>query len=229
MGYKLTVYFHPRSDEGYDLSTTEEKTKRVGKAYDPRDDQALAREVIRQFSRRDVLVSSVEVVEFVEREVKVKPSSNGHVLIRGKKYSLEGTEIYEEGEEDPLPEDEVDEKAAPAAIPPPPKENAGKERKPLRREVFDPPLPIQLRLKDEFEKQGLSPGKAYDILEEGATKKTYIVRLDDGREVSINREYFDAIDTPVELWEDTVTPDIDEGVDLGFNGIADDSMPNLRG
>lgn len=242
MGYELIIKYHPRGEEGFDLSETEEKKKRVGKAMDPQDDMKLAKEVLKQFSRRDVLVTDIEVIEFVRKPLSVKTAKNGSVIIRGKKYSVNEIDPASIGEDEPEEAQEATAasndtpKASPTTqpnpTPPTPPKNPTQGRKVIKREVYEP----EAHLTSLFAAEGFKVGEIYDILDTVETgidpfKKVDYVLISPKRgvEVRVPDSFFTA---PAKgLNWDNVTEDVDpsDGVDLDFGGTVNMPMPNLRG
>lgn len=251
MGYEITVHYHPAVEGGYDLTKTLTRTKRIGRATDPPNDSLLARELLREYSRRDVLVTDIRVEEFVKRPVKVKPCKNGIVMIRGVKFSLEGHGVVavEEvvpptgDESTPLEDHETvggpgfTNKPAAVKTQQPPRPNPTHQSQPkvadsptrpaLRREIFDPPL----RVEKIWRAQGLQPGVTMEILEETklGDKIYYTVRLPSGAErKGVPSDLF--VSEGLGLSWETETPQATESEpQLSFEGNVRTEMPRLRG
>ncbi len=235
MGYEIKVIYHPKKESGFDVSQRLEKTKRIGKASDGRMDDKLAIEILRQFSRRDILVEDIEVVEFVKKPLKIKPSVNGSIIIRGQRYSLDGSQTPSIDQEDDGGEcsdteegtEEGDSKP-PAATPSKVCPTERPKVNPIRRETFDPPLQVL----DRFKKEGWIPGQTYDIMAEEVkgfspnTRTTYLVRRPDGREIKIPGEYFVSEGGGL-IWQGVADPGKVD-VSLAFPGEVGQNAPILR-
>lgn len=239
MGFELKIIYHPRGPEGsYDLSETKELKRKVGKMYEPCSDEALAVEALKQFSRRDVLVTDIEAYEYVKKPLKVIPGKNGNVTIRNRKYNLDGKDLGEiqdvgadtcesyEIEEDipnsPKPSAPPQPKPQPVAPPPP------KVKKVLRREVFEPDDRTMMARGKEFARKGLQPGNSYEILAEEKRSDTltvYTVRTSKGVEIQLDAAQF------VAEGDGLVGGfDIEESSDVNLGGsyVNDPGMPKLR-
>jgi hypothetical protein len=151
--------------------------------------EKLANAVMMQLARRDIMVFDVKISEFIKRSVSFKETKGG-VLIKNKKFLLDGTVEVVEAEEDIPPPEYLQQQQ------PPPRPRPVNQ--PIRWEVFDPDpmmLPILSR------KYRLTPKRKYAIFEEkavnqrvnmpggGATEVVgyeYLIMDDQGQRVKIS-------------------------------------------
>ena len=103
MGFEITYKFHPRKEGGgYDLEKVQEKTSKVGKAFDDTPLEKCAAAILSQLARRDVWVVEVEVSELVKKKISFKESTDGKgILLKNKKFSFNATAEMVEEEEVP--------------------------------------------------------------------------------------------------------------------------------
>jgi len=217
MGYQVIFNFHKRKEAGYDMESTNKLTKKVGKDDEDTPLEQVVMLIKSQLARRDILVTDVEVFEFVKKKVKFKEIKGGFV-IKDKKFlmdQIQGVPVSSEDSDVPeLPPGmhphEVMQRqhfmpqfqnATPQQLQQPPtplKQMPTTEAgvpmplHPQRFEVFDPDPVQQARLGNKH----LTPGKKYGIYREWSegipplniTK--YLIKDDRGMEVSISAEYF---------------------------------------
>lgn len=93
MGYEIQYIYHPRKEDGgYDTSSREEKSVKVGKAFDDTPLEKCAAAIMVQLARRDIWVVDVKVYELVKSEISFKESSDGRgIILKNKKYNLGST------------------------------------------------------------------------------------------------------------------------------------------
>jgi len=74
------------------MENAHDLTRKVGKAYDDTSYARLAATIMGQFARRDIMVTDVEIEEFVKKKINFRETKNG-ICIKNKKYLFDGTEI----------------------------------------------------------------------------------------------------------------------------------------
>lgn len=190
MGFEVTYKYHEKIEDGsYDMETTQELKKRVGKAYDDTPYERLAAAIMGQFARRDIMVIDVEIEEFIKKKVSFRETKNG-IVIKNKKFSFDGSEIELQADEDvpyrPQPSGQlatpyVDQpplspvtqtpRSAPIPTTPtiqqqnvPSSGNPFRGKAPLRHEVFEPHQDFMADLKKRNLK--FTRGNKYPIYEE---------------------------------------------------------------
>ena len=155
-----------------------ELKKKVGKPYDDTSYEKLAASIMGQFARRDIMVTDVDIMEFVKKKISFRETKNG-ICIKNKKYLFDGTAEIEFIEEQP----EQQQYAAPVAqniniAPVTQNVNVAAQaqtvpgvvpdpflgKKPLRHEVFEPDDVMA----QDARKRGLkfTRGNKYPIYEE---------------------------------------------------------------
>lgn len=185
MGYLITVQYSPKKQDGsfgFDLEQTLEKQFKVGKKEEEVSEQQLAIAVLKQLSRRDIYVRDIDIVEFVQKHIKVKEAKNG-IIIGGKKYSFNDVQDLE---------CTVEEEAPPVAV------QAQTQVQPqvfpaqkavIKQEFFDPE-PAYKSKADQFRQMGLTIGKKYGVVYENG----YIYRIvnDTGGTIDVPIQHFTA-------------------------------------
>jgi len=192
MGYVVNVKYHPKKNGefGFDMNVSNDKSFKLGKKEEEIDHSQLASFILKQLSRRDVLVHDVEVIEFVRKVIKVKESNNG-IIIGNKKY------IFDDAVKDLISTEEIDERPRPnnpVVAPAPPKKNI------LRREFFNPEIAFAKSASKQFKQMGLTIGKQYNVVNEigypgerGSKIVTkYTVVNDSGGTIDVPIEHFSA-------------------------------------
>lgn len=192
MGFLVIFDYHKRKESGYDMENVSKLSKKVG-----RDDEDTPLEHVviliqKQLARRDILVTEVEVFEFVKKKVKFKEVKGGFVL-KDKKFMMDQiqdvpvtNESGEDGtwrEPSPFAGLQPHEIAARQAMMPqfqnappqmlqpqplsrPPQMSESGVPMPMhpqRFEVFDPDPMQQAKLGNKYK---LTPGKKYGIYRE---------------------------------------------------------------
>ena len=217
MGYQVQFSYHKRKDSGYDLENASKLTKKVGRDDEDTPLEQVVMLVKSQLARRDILVTEVEVYEFVKKKIKFKEVKGGFV-IKDKKFlmdQIQGVPVESEDDDTPAPQQLVHphemmqhqqmqmpqfQNVPPQQLTPPASMLRNKTDNgvpmalhPQRFEVFDPD-PLQLaKLGNKFH---LSPGKKYPIFREWgegippANVTKYLIKDDRNMEVTIAAEYF---------------------------------------
>ncbi len=104
LAFEITYFFHSRKEDGgYDTTTKEERSEKVGKAFEDVPLAKAAAKIMSQLARRDIWVVDVKVVELVRKEISFKESKDGTgIVLKNKRFSLAGTsEMTEEEDEAP--------------------------------------------------------------------------------------------------------------------------------
>lgn len=218
MGYQIIFSFHKRKESGYDMENVNKLTKKVGKDDEDTPLEQVVMLVKSQLARRDILVTDLEVFEFVKKKVKFKEVKGGFI-IKDKKFMMDqihGVPVASEDDDHQqqpqyagLQPHEVmarqqfmpnfqnappQQLAVPLNVRPQVNENGvPTPMHPQRFEVFDPD-PLQMaKLGGKYK---LTPGKKYGIYREWGegmppmTVTKYLIKDDRGMEVTISAEYF---------------------------------------
>jgi len=219
MGYQLIFSFHKRKENGYDMESTNKLTKKVGKDDEDTPLEQVVMLVKSQLARRDVLVTQVEIYEFVKKKVKFKEIKGGFV-IKDKKFlmdQIQGVPVAsEDGDEAPhlqfpgMQPHEIMMQQRPQAMGmlPPQMQPPAQLPQPLnvrpqmtengvpmalhpqRFEVFDPDPLQQAKLGSKYR---LTPGNKYPIYREWrdvGNVTHYLIKDDRNMEVQIGAEFF---------------------------------------
>jgi hypothetical protein len=107
MGYELIYSFCEKKEDGsYDMSNLKEMKKKFGKPFDESSLNDLAVAIIKQFSRRDILINGVKIFELVKKEISFKETKNG-IVLKNRKFifgetSTEGMQVQDEIEQPQL-------------------------------------------------------------------------------------------------------------------------------
>lgn len=212
MSFEIKYFYHPKKDGGgYDLEKTEEKSIKVGKAFEDISLEKLAAIIMAQMARRDILVTNVEIYEFVKKKISFKECKDGKgITIKGRKFSFNESsgQFVSEGEEE-NDDDFVEEPEKPSNLdhlyqnlnkPLVVKKlnNVGAvdQSKILYSVYFDPTIPLiseTKRLGLKFTKEKLY--HVHKIIEDpsGDLSKQLIVVTDDtGKAVKVDEKYFTA-------------------------------------
>jgi len=93
MGYEINYIFHPRKEDGgYNTDVKEDKTVKVGKAFDDMPLEKCAAAIMAQLARRDVWVVDVKVYELIKSEINFKEAADGRgIILKNRKYNLGST------------------------------------------------------------------------------------------------------------------------------------------
>lgn len=220
MGYQILFNHHKRKESGYDMENVHKFSKKVGKDDEDTPLEQVISLIQKQFARRDILVTDVEVFEFVKKKVKFKEVKGGFI-IKDKKFMMDQIHdvpvVSESGDEGGPPPPwagglQPHEIAARQAMMPqfqnaPPQQLAlplnmrpqfnesgiPTAMHPQRFEVFDPDPMQQAKLGNKYK---LTPGKKYGIYREWGegippmNVTKYLIKDDRGMEITISAEYF---------------------------------------
>ena len=106
MGFEITFSFHEKLEEGgYDLGTKKTFTKVIGTQDTDVPLEEAANTILHQRARRDVLITDVEIFEFVRKPVTFKESKGG-IVLKNRKFDLSsGTVSASQAEETPQQSD----------------------------------------------------------------------------------------------------------------------------
>lgn len=202
MGFEVTYHFYPKKDEGsgYQVESPQTFTKQIGKLEEVPVEK-LASSVMAQLARRDIMVYDVEISEYTKKKISFKETKGG-ILIKNKKFMLDGTVEVVGGEEELPPADIVQAAQINQAQFAKPATYEKSANQAIRWEVFDPDPPIAAML---LRKYKLTVKRKYPILDEkttiqrinlpggGATEMPayeYIVIDDQGQKVKIPSMHF---------------------------------------
>ena len=220
MGYQVIFNFHKRKDNGYDMENTNKTSKKVGKDDEDTPLEQVVMLIKSQLARRDILVTEVEIYEFIKKKVKFKEIKGGF-LIKDKKFLMDqiqgvpvASEDCDEQQQCPPPQyagmqpHEVMMQQRPQAMGMLPPQAQAQSPQPLnarpqvtdtgvpmalhpqRFEIFDPD-PLQLaKLQGKYR---LTPGNKYPIYREWrdvGNVTHYLIKDDRNMEVQIGAEYF---------------------------------------
>jgi len=216
MGFLVTIKYHPKLENGkfgYDMDQEEEQTLKVGKKEEELTHEELAIAILKQLSRRDILVKEVEALEFVQKKLKVRESKNG-IIVGHKKYTfndvtdLKSVHVedinqpaVQQGPPPPQPQSQP-ERVNLSQVPVPPRPQTV-----IREEFFDPE-PAYQRYSQQFQQMGLTVGKKYKIIKELGTPS-----ISGGVDVSKYRILNDTggtIDVPIQHFTATAIGKLDE-------------------
>ena len=218
MGYLITVKYHPKKQDGtfgFDLEEVLEKKFKIGKKEEEISEQQLAIAVLKQLSRRDIYINNIEIIQYVEKVIKVKESKNG-IIIGGKKYSFNDVQDLECTIEEEVPPQQPQQQLVNTGPIPAPANFVQRPvptRNVIKQEFFDP-APAYKQFNDQFQKMGLTIGKKYDIIHEfkaGDITYKYRVINDNGGTAEV----------PIEHWTATLVNDTREQsneIDLAYPG-----------
>lgn len=217
MGYQIIFSFHKRKESSYDMENVNKLTKKVGKDDEDTPLEQVVMLVKSQLARRDILVTDVDVYEFVKKKVKFKEIKGGFI-IKDKKFmmdQIQGVPVASEDDENGsqqfvnLQPHEIaarqqfmpnfqnvapQQLAVPLNVRPQVNESGiPTPMHPQRFEVFDPEPIALARLGNKYK---LTPGKKYGIYREWGeglppmTITKYLIKDDRGMEITISAEYF---------------------------------------
>jgi hypothetical protein len=234
MGYEILYHFYPRKEEGlgYQMDKPSTFTKTMGKMEDVPVEK-LANAVIRELARRDIWITDVEIYEFTKKKINFKETKGG-VLIKNKKFMLDGTVECVAVDESPIESNgHHHEGVAPVQQKPVP-------NKALRWEVFDPDPVLVASL---MKRHKLTPKKKYPILEEktivakvnvpgyGLTEQPgyeYIVIDDNGQRINVASIHFMPEQKGLIGMEQIPQVPYHEMPKLSYMDHRDSGMPVLR-
>jgi hypothetical protein len=209
MGYQVVFHYHKRKDAGYDMENKNKLQKKVGKDDEDTPLEQVVMLIKSQLARRDILVTDVDVFEFVKKRVKFKEVKGGFV-IKDKKFlmdQIQGVPVSDEDDTGGPPQPylhphermqmpqfqnvPLQQLAQPLNVRPQVNEaGVPMPMHPQRFEVFDPDPLQQAKLGNKYR---LTPGKKYGIYREwaDAMKVTqYLIKDDRNMEVTISAEFF---------------------------------------
>ena len=251
MGFFVTIKYHPKLEEGkfgYDMEEEEEQSLKVGNKEDEITREELAIAILKQLSRRDILVNEVEAVEFVKKTLKVKESKNG-IIIGHKKYTfgdvkdLSSVQIQEinpaplvqQGPPPPQPHVQPERvNLSTMPVPPQPPQNMI----PIKEEFFEPE-PAYQQFGQQFQQMGLTIGKRYKVVKEmgmptvsgGIDVTKYKVINDTGGTVEVPVQHFTATPLGGRLDETDTAQGPPPEIQLSYGGGSGNmgGMPTIRG
>lgn len=249
MGYLVTIkYYEPNKDDGFgfDTSVEKEKTIRVGKQSENVERDVLAAVILKQASRMDMMITGINVIEFVKKEINVKRSRDG-VVIGNKKFvyddSMKVTCTVEDSEQ---PQEPIIAPVVSTAMPPTsqsqtpnnPSNNTARPTKTTGRfEYFTPEdfARAKPRLWNRLQQQKMKPGKQYEIFEERFRESDgetmFIVQNENNELTAVESSLFSAAPPGIMIDMKTGLTEKQGPVDeLPMpGGEYQGSMPNLRG
>ncbi len=89
MGYEIIFKYHPQEEDGnYNKEETKELKKKVGDPYDDVPLEKLAKIVMSQRARRDILIIDAEIYEYKKTKINFKETKGG-IVIKHKKFLLD--------------------------------------------------------------------------------------------------------------------------------------------
>lgn len=238
MGYEIIVEYHNKNKDetSYDINSIETKKIKIGNMTDEIDKTTLAKNLIKQFSRRDVLVSNIKVYEYIKKEIKIKSTNNG-VTIGNKKYLF--SDVINEDDistELEIQKQEINNNQLQKTE----NKNIGKQKK-LRnkviKQVFFNPLEHKLyAMKKKYQKMHVKVGKQYNVIDTFPKQnpREYIIVNDIGENVRLSIDDFEDSDPNEFVAEKEFLPDdnniikSNDEINLSGNFIEDKNMPILR-
>lgn len=224
MGYLVTIKYHPKSKDssfGFDTENSLEKTMRVGKKEEEIDEENLALVILKQLSRRDILVHDVEIIQFVKKKIKVRESTNG-IVVGNKKYTFDNTtngklNVEVEDSEFPKQQPVVQKNIQPNT----PAPVVNRNIQIIKEEYFEPD-PVFDSRRNQFKQMGLTIGEKYKIVKQIGTDK-YRVINDSGGTIDVPVQHFSAVST---MRNELSRPSQD--IQLRYPGEVNTAMINIR-
>jgi hypothetical protein len=228
MGFLVKIKYHPKKEGGafgYDTENFQEKTLKIGNKDEEIDYSVLAVALIKQLSRRDILVTDMDTIEFVKKPLKIRESSDG-IVIGNKKYKFNN--VNDPSEFNITTEEEIETKNKPI----PGKKNVPAKRQfnVIKREYLSPNDNIRAKnIASDINKLKLTIGKAYDIIKESGDYYTLI--NDSGNPVRFPMFDFSATKPGSDLqYNNEMNKKSDEiPLSYGNNNDFGVAMPELRG
>ena len=228
MGFEITFYYHPKNNGVYDMEDLQEMKKRVGEPFEDIPLTDVFRNIMKQLSRRDILVKDVKIYELVKKEISFRETKGG-IVIKNKKFLLDN--------EDNLTVQEITEATAtngsnlPMILPPP--NNKVNIVAPVGRPIKFVALDPDERNLAKVRGSGLAflPNKRYPVFLETPDPKQFgrhiYTMLDENkREITVFDDYFlNADQKMVQGFASTV----DRGETKLYGDYEKDSMPDIRG
>lgn len=183
MGFEVNFSYYDKNKDGKGFDTSQLHTfkKVIGKTEDVPLDK-LAKTVMMQLARRDILVEDVEVYEYTRKKISFKETKGG-VIIKNQKFLLDQDEIVmvEEPEEVRPQQIQIVQQEPTQVLQKPSASLLGSKlqmpspsQKALRMEVFDPDDP---GVAAELAKKNIkvTPKKKYAIFEEKLSTISVVV------------------------------------------------------
>lgn len=145
--FEICYHYYQKNEDGpgYDISSAKSFTKK----YKDADLDQVATTVMKQLARRDLMVFDVEIYEYAKRKITFKETKGG-VIIKNKKFSLDGNVESIEEIPEQLPQD-----LRALTVPNPQLPN---NHRPMRHEIYDP--------EPGAKKFNMTPKKRYPVLQE---------------------------------------------------------------
>ena len=237
MGYQVKIKFREIANEESDESIespVQEKTKRIGKQDDDRDDNLLAQELLYWTFRRDIEVISIDVIEFVRKPIKVSIQPDG-VRIRGKKYTIRQAVTSSEDPQQPTQPSTIMSKATtPSTVIKGHHESPQNTHEPIGSVVCNPGelSAVHPNLIDLLARAGFRIGNTYKLLSrkasDGANPEMLTLISDNGEVKEVNGDFFDALPQGLSNMQEDQQETTDEPR-LSFSGVTNAEMPVLRG
>ncbi len=244
MGFLVTIKYHPKLENGkfeYDMDQEKEKSFKIGEKEEETSQEKLAIAILKQLSRRDVLVKEVEVVEFIKKTLKVRESKNG-IIIGHKKYSFDDVKNLDSVHIEEIDSNNISNVPSQQAI----QANISQPQVPqnlnpifnvIREEYFEPD-PAYQKYNQQFKQMGLTIGKKYKIIKEIGTPTLsggidvikYKVINDTNGKIDVPIQHFTAIPTGTQLDQHNASENHSPEIPLNYGethgGIG--NMPVLR-
>ncbi len=194
MGYEITFKYKEATKEvGIYSEDIKERKCKIGQVLEDVGLETLARKIMSQLARRNILIVDVEIFEYAKKKISYRESSDG-IVIKNKKFSFDSEVVTienlenEEKEEDfkdlPSPSLDLADKSCPIV------QRTKNLKKPIRYEVYDPdPIGKAKVLQRGFK---FTVGKKYPIFSEESISATilYTTTDDSSKEVKVSAEYF---------------------------------------
>jgi hypothetical protein len=240
LGFEILYEFYERSENSdYDLTSLKEMKRRVGDMYEDTSLEQLAIQVMKQLSRRDILVKNVHIYEFAKKKISFK-ETNGGILIKNKKFVLDqtGIKVIEEEEIKDVPLNDL---VVPSPVAKPPRQSTSIQT-PSRYEIFDANASYLQFLANKGIK--MTPKKRYPIVgEETAVQRINVEGMvqelpginystidDEGKQVKISSVNFEPEQRGLTFGNliNQVQNDVNGRPKLLYQGGGDMNMPDIR-
>lgn len=203
MGFLVTIKYHPKLENGkfgYDMEQEKEKSFKVGKKEEEINHEELAIVIIKQLSRRDILVKEVEASEFIKKVLKIKEAKNG-IIIGHKKYTFDDIKDLES-----VHVEDIDSNVSQPQVNVSQPQHVSPVLNVIKEEYFEPE-PAYQRYAQQFIQMGLTVGKKYKIIKEIGTPTLsggidvikYKVINDTGGKIDVPIQHFTAVPTNIRL------------------------------
>lgn len=233
MGFLVTIRYHPKLENGkfgYDTEQEKEKSFKVGEKEEEITHEELAITIIKQLSRRDILVKEVEAVEFIKKILKVKESKNG-IIIGNKKYTFDDVKDLNSIHTEEINSNATQNVPSQANIPQNPIQQPVMNV--IREEYFEPE-PAYQQHSMQFKQMGLTIGKKYKIIKEigmptlsgGIDVLKYKIINDNGGKIDVPVQHFTAVPMGGHLDQSNTSENYVSEIPLQY-GNADSSIGNM--